>query len=107
MVETFIYFIHQTSRIFLFRLSFERNERLIDNNGNNKKGGKREIHMGKIWHHFTKTLQSFECVATCPIFCHTTITLHKLYLIILNIVGSVLMIVNNAVPTVPVDTGEL
>lgn len=48
-----------------------------------------------------------ECVATCPIFCHTTITLHKMYLIILNIVGSVLMIVNNTVPTVPVDTGEL
>ncbi|KZC04251.1 hypothetical protein WN55_02140 [Dufourea novaeangliae] len=48
----------------------------------------------------------FECVATCPIFCHTTITLHKMYLIILNIiVGSVLMIVNNAVPTVPADAG--
>lgn len=41
-------------------------------------------HMGEVRHHFTKTLQSFECVATCPIFCHTTITLHKMYLIILN-----------------------
>lgn len=32
---------------------------------------------------FYKDASVVECVATCPIFCHTTITLHKMYLIIL------------------------
>lgn len=42
MVETFIYFIHQTSRILLFRLSFERNEQLLTITEGNTQGKKKQ-----------------------------------------------------------------